>query len=251
MSHDDGTIAKVEIANPETLWKFAQARTGRKRRGMTTRSFILTSNDQFQEILPQSDRRIEAWITAIIAEQLNEPANPAAGNPFVFTVTQPCQLESAFMKLATSASAGNRFANITIADAAGNIIAQAVNNTATAASLTTTLSTAQGIGQVTSAGAATASLPVNLVLQPGWTITFGATGLLAGDQVSNISFTLTNPASVTVGKAKNDVQAANNSGIIIPASGTPLPLNTTDQVWAGAAFTPTTISVLAIYEQAD
>lgn len=117
---------------------------------------------------------------------LVQPQAPASGSNFVYTVPNPCQLASAYFQLVTSASVGNRFVNIMIADANGNTIAVIVNNTATPASSTTKFSAAQGLGQVTSAGQASAALPT-LQLQPGWTITIGASGILAGDQVSAIT----------------------------------------------------------------
>src|SRR6185437_15792134 len=94
---------------------------------------------------------------------------------------------SAIFKLNTGATVANRFANITIADALGNVVALISNNVATTASSTTTLSAAQGQAQVTSTGAAEAALPAGLVLQPGWTITLGANGLVAGDTITSIA----------------------------------------------------------------
>lgn len=54
-----------------------------------------------------------------------------------------------------------------------------------------------------------------------------------------------------IGKSKGDCAAGGNACSTIPANAVPFPLNTTDELWATSGTLPTTISVIAIYEQPD
>ena len=136
---------------------------------------------------------------------LVEPSNPASGSNYTYVNTSgtPQVLTSAFFKLATSATVANRYMELQILDAAGNIIGQFQNPSATAATSTQTMSFGQGVGVLTAGnGNAVGPIP-NVTLQPGWQIVVGASGIQAGDQVSVIALTFaggesTGPAAVSV-----------------------------------------------------
>lgn len=247
---NDYPAAKVHITGSDIPLGQPPAAPKRKRKGAVTRSYILTANDPAQPILPQSDSRCEAWITAIIAEIEANPANPAAGANAVYTITQPCQLSSVAFTAATSATVSNRQGVVLIKDGSGNLIAGALASSAQTATQTVAYAFGQGFGggQAIQGGQETSGLPA-INLQTGWTITIGLNNIQAGDQISNITLTLTNANSAYVAKTKGDAIAIGNSATAIPAAGTPFPLNTTDELWAGSTFLPCTISTLAIYEQ--
>lgn len=65
MSYDDERVTvPVHIASSDVhLAAAAPPPAARKRRGLSVRSFTLTTSDPVQEILPQNLNRCEAWIS--------------------------------------------------------------------------------------------------------------------------------------------------------------------------------------------
>lgn len=57
---------------------------------------------------------------------------------------------------------------------------------------------------------------------------------------------------LTIAKSKADALNGGNGAAVLPhVDAVPFPLNTTDAMWAAATVLPTTVSVVAIYEQDD
>lgn len=186
----------IEHVTPQAAEQLAGAHRRRPRNRISTtyRTYVTAPGDTLgaQMILPASDNRIRAEIypqgpaTGGAVEVLSEPANPALGSAYTLTVNTPEVLLAAYFQLTTGATVGNRFADLTITDAAGNIIDQVVTNVATAASSTAAFSADVGNGPVPGSPTADAVLPAGLVLQPGWQVVLGAIGLTATDQISHI-----------------------------------------------------------------
>jgi hypothetical protein len=113
---------------------------------------------------------------------------PGAGASAVYTnnTGQPQNLVSASATFTTSATVANRFAQLTIFDASGNILALLHDATAIVASSTLTFSAYQGASQQNSAsGTFTGPLPQGLAIPPGGSVSFNANGIQTGDQWSN------------------------------------------------------------------
>lgn len=116
-------------------------------------------------------------------------ANPAAGANFVYTAPAgaPTRIISATGQLTTSAAVANRFFQVQIKDAGGNILAQFGNFTATPASTSLRITVATGVTQANS-GAGLAVVPNAIpLLQPGWQLVFFVSAADVADQLSAIS----------------------------------------------------------------
>lgn len=171
---------------------------------------------------------------AVVQSSPVEPVNPAPGAGFSTTIQAPCQLNSVFFKLVTSAAVANRFASVRIADASGNPIVTIADGSAIVASTTVLFSLAQGMGSTLSgaSGTNTGGLP-NLTLQPGWTVSIFVTAEDAADQVSQIAMVFTNTGT----------GPSNPSGSYLPALATTPPIRHNEPVY-GVSPVPCRVSVL-------
>jgi hypothetical protein len=252
VTSDDYEPIRVRMVADDTSGRTARP----SRRAMTANTFTLTAANPVQRAFPRSDNRVQGWITSAAAAgtQLAEPAEPAAGASYTYTVTAPCQLLSAGFQLVTSATAGNRVPLVIITDAGGNTLAYAKQATAVAASSTILIYAFQGASLVSSAtGSATFALPQNFILQPGYQVVVTVNGILAGDQISQIALAFA-PQAPAVYVAGNFADAAAQGGGCAQVSGTdtmPFPVDTTGEVWisAPAASLPVTVSAVAVYQE--
>lgn len=139
-----------------------------------------------------------------ITPQIVKPANPAAAANLTLSVPQMAgmpeqgppsawwRFQLGGFQLVTSATVGNRSPEVQILDAAGLQLYEIVSTTTVAASITAQLSIVgvddPSAGYVSASGGDTAVLLIPRVWLPsGYQLVIGAAGLLAGDQISNVS----------------------------------------------------------------
>lgn len=116
-------------------------------------------------------------------------ANPAAGEGFTYYVPPDSWVRplSIYFTLATSATAGNRYALYTIKDGDGNIFTRTNAGTGQPASITSDYSLVAGMPVTNAIPNVTANAAIpDLVIPSGWQIELEVIGILAGDQVSTI-----------------------------------------------------------------
>ena len=194
-----------------------------------------------RQLLPQDPERARAVMVATgnvilcetqgLAQSVNNVgaatpaevigANPAAGAAYTYTLPAPATLLSAQYGLTTSATVANRFPEVNILDASGNVIVSVHEQTAVVASSSITIVSYQGATQGNSAsGTAILPLPTGFVLPAGYQVQLTAGNLQSTDQIANPYLTFSGSPSV-----------AYPDGFLLP-SGTPLETKNQGLVWA-------------------
>lgn len=150
--------------------------------------FCLLSPVKFK-LGPDAQRILTAGVGNGFQE--TTPANPAAGANFTWTNTTgiPITLQSFSFLFTASSTAGNRNVIATLSDAQGNLIAVIRNGTAVVASTALTFSAALGSANESDASGFCPLTLWSLPMQPGWVLATQINGILAGDQISNITLT--------------------------------------------------------------
>lgn len=146
----------------------------------------------------QPDYECDEIITGVIvtgpasSQTTTVQTAPAAGANFIYTnqTGAPQSLLAAQATFVTDAVVGNRKVSLQISDAGGHVIASVIDGTLIVASSTITIDAYQGATQ-TNAASGTTILPIpqNIIIPPGGTVQFLASGIDAGDQWSAINLT--------------------------------------------------------------
>lgn len=218
----------------------------RKRRAIKCNTFTLTAAQPVQQIFPQSDARVEGWITAAVGQPSSgtviaegSAADPAAGTTVAATGTLPA---GAYTVIVYETLIGT----VSFADAAN--LQLLVGSTV--------------IGTLVYPGASENPTPPKgpytvVVPAGGAAISVKTIGAGSGTATYVVEIGAT-PVAGTAGDQNiwiADSQAGANaqgggSAQIAGTDTTPFPVSTTDAVWAstGAGF-PVVVSTVAIYEE--
>lgn len=120
-------------------------------------------------------------------------ANPALGADWSYTLTQPGILIAVGAILTTSATVANRLPRLRFTDNAAHILCDAPGQSTEAASTAIRFCWFMGAVNIGTGGDESMGLPMNLVMQTGWTIGPNTANIdAAGDQWSGIVLTFDN-----------------------------------------------------------
>jgi hypothetical protein len=126
--------------------------------------------------------------------------NPAAGSPVLITAPTAIGSETdqakgfalqgrtwrllyAWCTYTASAAAGNRLINVRLTDSTGNVLFEVTAAGPLIASDVKNVSVGNGVNTT----GLTLSFPSEVMMLRGWSVSLGANGILAGDQISNCS----------------------------------------------------------------
>lgn len=154
--------------------------------------------------------------------------NPAVASPFTYTLPNAAKLLAVNFTYTADATVLTRFLNVTILDAAGNVVI--VANPASGVVASTNVTAHLAVGGATglsASGGSFQSLPNIPELPAGYSIQIGSNGYGAADQISNIHLLFEEGANA--GPIGDDVP-----GIPV-TSGVVIPITSTAPVWAVAS----------------